>query len=190
VTKYIAGHNDIIGGVVVVKNQEDLNLLWDWRRILGGIMQPFEAYMAIRGVKTLKIRFEKTSNSAKAIAEFLKDHSAVKEVYYPGLDESPYKSVADKMFKQKIYGGVVSFEVRGGASSVDKILRKVKIIKPSPSLGGSESLLTYPIISASKYIPEEIRKRLGITDGLLRLSVGLEDTEDLIEDLSQALSTI
>jgi cystathionine gamma-synthase len=190
VTKYIAGHNDIIGGVVVVKNQEDLNLLWDWRRILGGIMQPFEAYMAIRGVKTLKIRFEKTSNSAKAIAEFLKDHSAVKEVYYPGLDESPYKPVADKMFKQKIYGGVVSFEVRGGASSVDKILRKVKIIKPSPSLGGSESLLTYPIISASKYIPEEIRKRLGITDGLLRLSVGLEDTEDLIEDLSQALSTI
>lgn len=190
VTKYIAGHNDVIGGVVVVRDPGDLGLLWEWRRILGGIMGPFEAYLSMRGLKTLKIRLEKMSASAQKIAEFLKEHPAVERVHYPGLPDSPYRRVAEKIFKQKIFGGVVSFEVRGGRESVEKVMSRLRIIRPSPSLGGTETLLTYPIISASRGIPREVRERVGIGEGLLRLSVGLEDTDDLIEDLDQALSGI
>lgn len=185
-TKYIAGHNDVVGGATVSIGSM-IKLLWDWRRMLGSIMQPFEAYLTLRGIKTLTARFERASNSAKIIAEFLKEHPRIEAVYYPGLSDSPYKSVADKIFERKLYGAVISFKVRGGRDEALKVLRRVKIIKPSPSLGGPESLLTYPIISASRYIPEDIRRKLGITENLLRLSVGLEDPEDLIEDLSQAL---
>jgi len=185
-TKYLAGHNDVVGGAAISIGPM-IKLLWDWRRMLGCIMQPFEAYLTLRGLKTLSIRFERASRTALEIAEFLREHSRVEEVYYPGLPDSPYKRVADKLFERRLYGAVVSFKVKGGRDEAIKVLKKVKIIKPSPSLGGPESLLTYPVISASRYIPEDIRRKLGITENLLRLSVGLEDPEDLVEDLSQAL---
>ncbi|MEM0491669.1 MAG: cystathionine gamma-synthase family protein [Acidilobaceae archaeon] len=185
-TKYIAGHNDVVGGAIV-SNESYIKYFWDWRRMLGSIMQPFEAYLTIRGLKTLNIRVERSSTTAKVIAEYLSDHSRVEDVYYPGLNSSPYNIIAKRIFQKDLYGGVVSFKVKGGRDEALKVLRKVKIIKPSPSLGGPESLLTYPVISASRYIPEDARRKLGITDNLLRLSVGLEDSEDLIEDLSQAL---
>jgi len=185
-TKYIAGHNDVVGGCVagpaaVVRE------LWEWRRKLGTIMAPLEAFLVLRGMKTLELRFERVSRTALELAEFLEDHPKVEEVLYPGLASSPYKSVADSMFERRLYGGVVSFKVRGGRSEVLSVLRRVRVIRPSPSLGGTESLLTYPVISAAKTMPEEDRLKLGITDNLLRLSVGLEDPEDLKEDLSQAL---
>jgi cystathionine gamma-synthase len=186
-TKYISGHNDLLGGCISLKNREDLELLWDWRRLMGGIMQPFEAYLALRGVKTLEVRFERTSRSAQEIADFLQGHPAVERVLYPGLNNSPYKRIADRIFKRRLYGGVVSFVVRGGENAALRVLRKVKIIKPSPSLGGAESLLTYPVKSAAKPILENMREIVGITPGLLRLSVGLEDVNDIIEDLDQAL---
>ena len=162
-------------------------MLWDWRRLIGGIIQPFEAYLTLRGIKTLEVRLEKASRSAQAIAEFLCGHPAVEKVFYPGLGDNPYKPIADRMFKRKLYGGVVSFTVKGGEKSALHVLRKVRIIKPSPSLGGAETLLTYPVRSAAKPIPEDMRTAIGITSGLLRLSVGLEDVDDLIKDLDQAL---
>jgi cystathionine gamma-synthase len=185
-TKYIAGHNDVVGGAIVSISPM-VKLLWDWRRMLGSIMQPFEAYLTLRGVKTLNVRVERASTTAKTIAEFLEDHPRVEEVYYPGLNSNPYKRVADKVFERKLYGSMISFKVKGGRDEAVKVLKTVKLIKPSPSLGGPESLITYPIISASRALPEEVRRKLGITENLLRLSVGLEDSEDLINDLSQAL---
>lgn len=186
-TKYIAGHNDIVGGAIISMTPF-IKMLWDWRRMLGGIMQPFEAYLTLRGVKTLKVRVERSSKTALAIAEYLEDHPKIEKVHYPGLPSNPYKTIADKIFEEKLYGGIVAFELKKGKTEALKVLRRTKIIKPSPSLGGTESLLTYPVISASRALPEEFREKLGITEGLLRLSVGLEDPEDLIEDLSQALA--
>ncbi len=189
-TKYIAGHNDVVGGAVVFNSIEDVIETWEWRRILGTILSSFDAYMSMRGVKTLKIRFMKSSESAMAIAEYLHDHPKIEKVYYPGLSDSPYRKIAEKLFKERVFGGVVSFVVRGGRESVSKILNKLRIIKPSPSLGGTESLLTYPVASVSRNIPPEIRKKIGVVEGLLRLSVGLEDVNDLIEDLDQVLREI
>ncbi|MGC9190188.1 MAG: PLP-dependent transferase, partial [Conexivisphaera sp.] len=117
----------------------------------------------------------------------LHEHPAIKRVHYPGLSDSPYREIADRIFERRLYGAVVSFELRGGKDAVLRALKRVKVIKPSPSLGGTESLLTYASMSASGPIAPDVREKLGITDGLLRLSVGLEDVDDLIEDLDAAL---
>ena len=188
VTKYIGGHNDMVGGAIALNDQLDLVELWEFRRRLGSIMGPFEAFLALRGVSTLKVRFDVQCRSALALAEFLTDHPKVEAVYYPGLKDSPYRKMADALFLEKgLYGGVLSFKVKGGKSKAIEVLRKIKLIKPSPSLGGTESLLNYPITSASKTISPAVRKELGITENLLRLALGLEDLEDLQGDLEQAL---
>jgi len=188
-TKYIAGHNDVIAGVLV-SSKDTIIKLWDWRRKLGNIISPFDAFMALRGVKTLGIRVKKHCTNAQAVAEFLKEHPKVNEVLYPGLPDSPYHEVARKLFNNNLYGGVVSFRIRGGKEEAIRVMKSVRIIRSAPSLGGPESLLTYPIISASKFMDSELRKRLGITENLLRLSVGLEDVDDIIEDLDNALRSI
>ena len=190
VTKYIGGHNDLIGGVMALNDSMDLIELWEFRRRLGSIMGPFEAFLALRGVSTLKVRFETQSNNALAVAEFLQDHPKIEEVYYPGLKSSPYHKTARALFSEKLYGGLLSFKVKGGKKEALEVLRKVQVIKPSPSLGGTESLLNYPVTSASKTLSPVVRKELGIGDNLLRLALGLEDLEDLEDDLSQALSAI
>jgi len=189
-TKYLSGHNDVIGGIIVAKKKEDVEELWEWRRKLGSILSPFDAFLTIRGISTLKPRFEIQSKNALEVAEFLRDHPKIKRVHYPGLPDSPYKSTADKLFKEKLYGGVLSFEIRGGRREALKLMARTEIIKPSPSLGGAETLLTYPIWSAVKNIPQKLLKELGINESLLRLSLGLEDIEDLKEDLDNALSAI
>lgn len=189
-TKYIAGHNDVVGGAILVKDEEDARVLWNWRRKLGSIMSPFDAFLTLRGVATLEARFEKQSKSALEIAEFLEDHPKIEKVYYPGLSSSPYKNIADRTFKRRLYGGVLSFKVRGNQKETLEVLRNTELIKPAPSLGGIESLLTYPIWTAAKYMSREQMKMLEISENLLRLSVGLEDVEDLKEDLDKALSRI
>ncbi|MCD6085050.1 MAG: cystathionine gamma-synthase family protein [Desulfurococcales archaeon] len=186
-TKYMAGHNDVVGGAVA-GSQDVIKELWDWRRMLGTLQQPFEAYLTLRGIKTLEVRFERESKSAQAIAEYLLEHSRIEEVMYPGLSTDPYHGIASRLFSRKLYGAVVSFKIKGSKDEVIRFLKKLKIIKPSPSLGGTESLISIASAAAAKYIPEEDRIKLGITDNLLRLSVGLEDTDDLIEDLGQALA--
>jgi len=187
-TKYLAGHNDVVGGVAVVTQREHLEELWLWRTMLGGILQPFEAFLTLRGVKTLFVRFERQCRSAVAIAEFLAGHSKVSEVIYPGLPTHPNHGIARKLFGDK-FGAVVSFRIRGGRDAAIKFFKSLRIITPGPSLGGVESIATYPVASAASPIPEEDRKILGITEDLVRLSVGLEDPEDLIEDLDRALNS-
>jgi cystathionine gamma-synthase len=190
VTKYIGGHNDVIGGAIALNDSIDLIDLWEFRRRLGSIMGPFEAFLSLRGVSTLKVRFETQCANALAVAEFLEDSSKVEQVFYPGLKNSPYHKTAKALFAERMYGGLLSFKIKGGKKEALEVLRKVQIIKPSPSLGGTESLLNYPLTSASKTISPAIRKELGIGDNLLRLALGLEDVEDLKTDLSQALSGI
>lgn len=185
-TKYISGHNDVIGGAIIGP-ETLIYKLWGWRKKLGNILSPMDAYLIIRGINTLKARFTIQSNNAKVIAEFLQEHPKIEEVYYPGLKTNPYYTLANKLFKTKMYGGVLTFKVKGGAEKAIKIMRNLKIIKPAPSLGGTESLIYYP----GKYIeklPKEIREELGITENMLRLSIGLEDVEDLKEDLDNALT--
>ncbi len=187
-TKYLSGHNDTLGGAIIGGKDAVINL-WNWRRRLGTIMQPFEAYLTIRGLKTLSLRVRRHCDNAKAIAEYLADHSKVREVYYPGLKNNPYYGLATRMFNG-LYGGIVSFKVRGGVEEVRRFLNSLKVIKPAPSFGGPESLIMYPITSAAQPIPIQYRVKLGIDESLLRLSVGLEDVEDLINDLDQALRQI
>jgi cystathionine gamma-synthase len=185
-TKYLAGHNDVVGGVAVVAARERLEDLWIWRAMLGNIMQPFEAFLTLRGIKTLFVRFERQCKSAMAVAEFLSEHRKVKEVIYPGLSSHPHHGVAKKLLGDK-FGAVVSFKLKGGREAAVKFFKSLRLITPGPSLGGVESIATYPIASAASPIPEEDRMMLGITEDLVRLSVGLEDPADLIEDLDQAL---
>ena len=186
-TKYIAGHNDVVAGVAAGKGRRAYEELWDLRRLLGTQMQPFEAYMAWRGLKTLHVRMEHVSKKAMAIAEWLEDHPAVERVYYPGLPSHPDHEEARRLFNG-MYGGVVSFEVRGGEEAALRVLERLKVISPSPSFGGTESVISYPAWSSHRALSPEERSRLGVTPGLLRLSVGMEDLDDLIEDLDAALS--
>lgn len=186
-TKYLSGHNDVIGGSVSGSKEKILDI-WEWRRMLGTIINPISAYLVIRGIKTLGVRMERHQINALKIAEYLSSHSKIKDVMYPGLENDNYHEIAKRMFRG--FGGVVSFRVKGGRKEALNVLSSLKLIKPSPSLGGTESIMTYPVLSASSTINEDDRKKLGITDSLLRLSVGLEDTEDIILDLEQALSKI
>jgi len=188
-TKYLAGHNDVISGAVI-SSSEVVNELWDWRRKLGCIAAPLEAYLVLRGLKTLVLRVKRHSESAMTVAEFLNEHPKVEEVLYPGLPNSEWHKVAKSLFKNGLYGGVVSFKVKGGIDETLKVFKGVKLIRPSPSLGGPESLMTIPVLSIAAKMPKETRDELGITENLIRLSVGLEDVDDIIEDLDKSLQSV
>ncbi|WP_291764558.1 cystathionine gamma-synthase family protein [Caldivirga sp. UBA161] len=188
-TKYISGHNDILAGAIIASNANTIEEMWQWRRRLGTIIQPLDAYLVLRGVKTMSLRVRKHCENAIEIADYLSSHPKIKEVYYPGLKSSPYHELASKMFNG-LYGGIVSFKVKGGKEDVRAFLNSLRIIKPAPSFGGPESLIMYPITSAAQPIPEEYKAKLGIDESLLRLSVGLEDVEDIVNDLDNALRQI
>ncbi len=186
-TKYLAGHNDVLGGAII----GDLGPfdLWNWRRKLGSILQPFEAFFIARGLKTFELRMKQHCKNAQRVAEFLSEHSAIEDVLYPGLSGSMDHNTAKKLFGN-YFGGVVSFRIKGEEETVRKLLNNFEYISPSPSLGGPESLISCPVISAAKTMPKERREILGITDNLLRLSVGLEHVEDILEDLDSALRSV
>lgn len=186
-TKYLAGHNDVVCGALIGR-RGDIRELWDWRRKLGGTASPFEAFLVLRGLTTLELRVRAQSESARAVAEFLSDHPRVEEVRYPGLPGSPYRSVADRLFKRRLYGGMLSFKLRGDGDSVLRMIRALRMIRCSPSFGGPETLITCPYWSARKALPPDELRTLDITENLLRLSIGLEDIEDIIEDLDRGLS--
>jgi cystathionine gamma-synthase len=186
-SKFIAGHNDVIAGLAAGKEvlMKNIDLM---RRTLGTSLEPFPAYLVIRGMKTLKVRMDVINRNAEQIAEFLEDHPKVTKVYYPGLKSHPDYEIARKVLKG--FGGVVSFEVRGGKDEALKVMRSTKVIIPAQSLGGVNSLISHPPTMSHRTLSLEERKIIGINDSLLRLSVGIEDVEDLIEDLDQALSKI
>ncbi|RLF22125.1 MAG: cystathionine gamma-lyase [Thermoprotei archaeon] len=184
-TKYLAGHNDVVAGAIIGEYRMT-DEIWEWRRLLGTICDPFSAYLTARGLKTLHVRMKHINESARAIAEFLYEHPKVGKVYYPALPDHPTHDVAIKLLKG--FGGVVSFELKvRGQERVFSFMTKLKVIRPSPSLGGCESLIIHPATSSHKDLSPEERMRLGITDELVRLYVGLEDVEEIKEDLDNAL---
>ncbi len=187
-TKYLSGHNDVVAGFIVTRDLDLARLFWEWRRVLGSIMDPHVAFLVDRGLKTLHVRMRRHEENARAIAEFLLEHPKVERVYYPCLDMHETSDVAKRLLRN--CGGIVSFEVKGGADEALRVYKSVRLITPGVSFGGVESIITHPASTTHAHWSKEERLRAGIRDNLLRLSVGLEDVEDLIEDLDQALRQI
>ena len=184
-TKYLNGHSDSIGGFVALNNEEDANWIQFIQNSVGAILSPFDSFLVLRGTKTLAVRMEKHDENGRAVANFLAEHPRVEKVYYPGLTSHPQHELAKK--QQKGFGGMVSFET-GSLENAKKVLESVKICTLAESLGGVESLISHPATMTHASVPAEKREKLGITDGLVRVSVGIEDIEDILEDLDQALS--
>ncbi len=186
-TKYIGGHSDVIGGLVVV-NDENLGARLSFlQNSIGAILAPFDSFLLIRGLKTLALRMQKHSENALQIAEFLATHKSVQRVHYPGLKQSPYFQT--QAAQAKSGGGMVSFELKKGLN-YKKFLESTEIIALAESLGGVESLFCHPATMTHAAMPSEIRTKLGISDELIRLSVGIEDAQDLIRDLERAIAKI
>lgn len=184
-SKYINGHSDVVAGMVVVNDQALAERLYFLQNAMGAILGPMDAFLVLRGVKTLHVRMRQHEASAQRIAEFLEAHPAVEKVLYPGLESHPQHEVAKRQMSG--FGGMITFFVKGGLEPARKMLESVKIFALAESLGGVESLIEHPAIMTHASIPPEVRAELGISDGLIRLSVGIEDTDDLIADLAQAL---
>jgi cystathionine gamma-lyase / homocysteine desulfhydrase len=183
-TKYIGGHSDVVAGLVVVNSDklaEDLHFV---QNSTGGVLGPQDSWLLIRGIKTLGIRMEETEANTRSIVEFLQGSPKVKKVFYPGLETHPNHDIAKKQARG--FGGMVSFDV-GSGEDADKLLSKIKYFTLAESLGAVESLISVPARMTHASIPTERRAELGISEGLVRISVGLEDVEDLIDDLKQAL---
>jgi len=184
-TKYLNGHSDLIAGAVVGKSAM-IDSIWKKRVVFGGSLDPIGAYLLIRGMKTLVIRMARHNENGKAIAEYLEDHRKVERVYYPGLASHPQHELASRLLRG--FGGMVSFEVAGGRDAAENVLRSLSLIKKATSLGGVDSLASMPLNSSHAALSPSDRTRLGIKDSLIRLSIGIEDVEDLKEDIDQALS--
>ena len=186
-TKYIGGHSDVVAGLAVTsKERSDLSdRLAYLINASGGMTGPFDSFMLLRSLKTLSIRMEKHSENAQLVAEFLENHPLVSKIIYPGLESHPEHNIAKK--QMRLYGGMVTFVVSGGLSQAKKVLENLEIFTLAESLGGAESLAEHPAIMTHASIPKETREALGIDDGLIRLSVGIETAEDLINDLKNAL---
>jgi methionine-gamma-lyase len=188
-TKYINGHSDLIGGALMGSENFMHNLKWKTSFFLGGTMSPFTAFLILRGMATLKERLTTHSVSALEIAKFLEKHPKVETVYYPGLLSHPNHTTARKQMKGG-YGGIMSFVLKGGFDAGRNLMEKLKLIRLAVSLGAVESLIEHPAsMTHSEYSKKE-RERAGIFDGLVRLSVGLEEKEDIISDLTQALKKV
>lgn len=184
-TKYLGGHNDVLCGLIAVREQELAQRVYFLQNSIGATLGPQDSWLMIRGLKTLSLRMEKHEENAAQIARFLCDHPAVETVYYPGLPDAPGRDVQSKQASG--FGGMVSFTVRDSAM-VAPLLASVRLITFAESLGGLESLITFPARQTHADIPKEVRDATGVTDCLLRLSVGVEDVIDLMEDLAQALA--
>jgi cystathionine beta-lyase/cystathionine gamma-synthase len=187
-TKYLGGHSDLIAGILVVgKNDEELIArMANIHNSLGPITSSFDSYLILRSLKTLPIRMERHNESAFAIAKELESNNKISKVIYPGLENHPQHKIAKKQMNG--YGGIISIEVAGGLEASKVFLEKTKIFTLAESLGGVESLIEHPALMTHASLPAETRERIGISDGLVRLSVGIETLEDLIEDINQALN--
>jgi len=186
VTKYINGHSDMVGGMIVVRDDETLiEKIAYLQNAVGAILGPFDSYLALRGVKTLSVRMQRHCDNAMQLAEWLHTHSKVNRVIYPGLASHPQHTIAQQQMRG--FGGIISVELNLLRPAVVRMLERCQIFTLAESLGGVESLIEHPAIMTHASVPEETRKTLGITDGLIRLSVGIEDVTDLQKDLAQAL---
>ena len=187
-TKYLGGHSDLIAGVLVI-GKDDKSLVEKMANIqnsLGPITSTFDSYLILRSLKTLSLRMERHSNNALLLANELINHEKIQNVIYPGLESHPQHQLAKKQMNG--FGGIISIELSGGLEASKSFLEKTKIFSLAESLGGVESLIEHPALMTHASVPAEIRDKIGITDGLIRLSVGIESVEDLIDDIDQALN--
>lgn len=186
-TKYLGGHSDVIAGALVIKDKALGDELHFKQFATGGTLGPMDSYLVLRGIKTLALRMQRHCENGIKVAQFLEQHPKVDKVYYPGLSSHPYHELAKKQMKG--FGGMVTFTFKGGnKQEAISFLEKVKIFTLAESLGGVESLANHPALMTHASIPEDKRKEIGITDDLVRLSVGIEDSDDLLQDLAQALA--
>jgi len=186
-TKYLNGHSDAIGGAAIVRDPELAERIAYLQNAVGGVPGPFDAFLTLRGIKTLALRMERHCSNALAIAQFLEQHPQVERVYYPGLASHPQHALARAQMAGG-FGGIVTAVVRGGLETARRTLERCRLFALAESLGGVESLIEHPGIMTHSSLPAATREALGISDGLIRLSVGVEDVQDLIAELRQALS--
>jgi methionine-gamma-lyase len=186
-TKYLGGHSDLIGGIIIGRRSL-FKALDDVIRNTGGTLGPFDAWLALRGIKTLPLRMKKHDENAMKVAEFLEAHKKVEKVHYPGLNSHPQHELAKRQMSG--FGGMISFELKGGVQEGVKLMNSVKLCILAVSLGAVETLIEHPASMTHASISREERLKTGITDGLVRLSVGIEDAEDIIQDLEQALAKV
>ncbi len=186
-TKFLNGHSDGLGGVVVCTRPDQAEKLAFLQKAAGAILSPFECWLVLRGVKTLAARMEIHDRSGRVVADFLTKHNKVKKVFYPGLRDHPHHDLAKRQMSG--FGSMITFET-GSLKNANKMLKKVRICSLGESLGGVETLISHPATMTHAGLGEKGRKAIGITDGMVRISVGIEDVQDILEDLDQALQTI
>lgn len=186
-TKYLNGHSDCTGGAVIVTRQEDADRVYFVQRSAGAGLAPMDCWLVARGLKTLAVRMEQHNRNGMAVARFLESHPKVRRVLYPGLPSHPQHEIAKK--QQSGFGAMISFDL-GDLESARRLLNNVRLCSLAESLGGVETLISHPALMTHASVPPEVRKQIGITDGLVRISVGIEDVEDLIADLEQALAAV
>ena len=185
-TKYLGGHSDVVSGLVVVNSEDLAEKIAFIQNATGGVLAPFDSFLLIRGIKTLAVRLDKHTDNAEKIAQWLLHNDAVKKIYYPALPSAQGYAIHKKQAKNG--GAMISFELESGYN-IEKFFSSLNLIALAESLGGVESLVCHPATMTHASIPKEIREAVGITDGLIRLSVGIEDADDLINDLSQAINS-
>jgi cystathionine gamma-lyase/cystathionine beta-lyase/cystathionine gamma-lyase/homocysteine desulfhydrase len=186
-TKFLNGHSDGLGGVVVCSKPEQAEKLAFVQKAAGAILSPFECWLVLRGVKTLAARMEQHDRSGRLVARFLAEHKKVKKVFYPGLPDHPQYELAKRQMSG--FGSMITFET-GSLNNAKKMLRKVRVCSLGESLGGVETLISHPATMTHAALGEKGRKSIGITDGLVRISVGIEDVEDIVDDLDRALAAV
>jgi cystathionine beta-lyase/cystathionine gamma-synthase len=186
-TKFLNGHSDGLGGVVVCSKPEQAEKLAFVQKAAGAILSPFECWLVLRGVKTLAARMEQHDRSGRLVARFLAEHKKVKKVFYPGLPDHPQHELAKQQMSG--FGSMITFET-GSLNNAKKMLRKVRVCSLGESLGGVETLISHPATMTHAALGEKGRKAIGITDGMVRISVGIEDVEDIVDDLDRALAAV
>ena len=186
-TKYLNGHSDSIGGVVVAAREDDSEWLKFVQNSAGAILSPFDSWLVLRGTKTMAVRMQAHNRNGQAIAEYLARHAKVRKVYYPGLPDHPQHELARRQMQG--FGGMLAFEM-GSLEAARTVLNGTRLMALAESLGGVETLISHPATMTHASVPAERRAAIGITDGLVRISVGIEDVDDLLEDLEQALAAV
>ncbi|WP_456396567.1 cystathionine gamma-synthase [Thermococcus sp.] len=188
VTKYLGGHSDVVGGAVMVNDDELYERLKFHQNAVGAILSPFDSWLVMRGIKTLAIRMGRHEKNAMTIARYLEEHPLVERVYYPGLPSHPQHELAKRQMRG--FGGMLSFELKGGLEEAIKFVESLEVFALAESLGGVESLIELPAIMTHASVPKEEREKVGIRDSLIRVSIGIEDVEDLIEDLEKGFEAV
>lgn len=187
-TKYVGGHSDVVGGAIVAASPKVGEELAFYQNAVGGVPGPMDCFLVLRGLKTLALRMERHSANGMEVAQFLRDHPKVERVLYPGLPDDPGHGLARRQMDS--FGGIVSFTLRGGEEAARRCATRTRLFQLAESLGGVESLLDHPASMTHTSVPAEERRRIGLEDGLIRLSVGVEDIADLLEDLAAALEGV